>query len=64
MDPNIQAATGAARVPPARAGLGLGDLVRITPAAADAAVAAYLTARATAAKVATVRDSPTPCASL
>ena len=36
MDPNIQAATGAARVPPARAGLGLGDLVRITPAAADA----------------------------
>ena len=93
MDPNIQAAPGAARVPPAPAGLGPGDLARITSAAADArahhtrrtyaaqwarfaawpaargfpprpappaAVAAYLTARATAATVATVRDSPPP----
>ena len=88
MDPNNQAVTGASRVPPAPAGLGPGDLARITSAAADAraphtrrtyaaqwarftawaearglsprpaapaGVAAYLTARASTAKVATVR---------
>ena len=85
MDPNSQAAPSTARVPPVPAGLGPGDLARITSAAADAraphtrrtyavqwarfaawaearglsprpappsAVAAYLTARATAAKAA------------
>ena len=36
MDPNSQAAQGAARVQPAPAGLGPGDLARITSAAADA----------------------------
>ena len=88
MDPNSQVAPSTARVPPAPAGLGPGDLARITSAAADAphtrrtyaaqwarfatwaearglqprpappaTVAAYLTARASAAKVATVRLS-------
>ena len=36
MDPNRQAAPSTARVPPAPAGLGPGDLARITSAAADA----------------------------
>ena len=90
MDPNSQVAPSTARVPPAPAGLGPGDLARITSAAADAhaphtrrtyaaqwarfttwaearglpprpappaTVAAYLTARARAAKIATVRLS-------